>query len=168
MTLARDTFEGSGATFHVATNTDHDGGKESKSVVRKNASASRDVYAFDARTSCQSSPMRCTCAGTSPPSSGSFADVNRRMASDCLNWDSGRKCSWSAVHISFAVVACWNIQTHLSRMFIRNCSRAQASRISQRSNALGSSGVGATSVPLTRCHSPRDFSITSILNDQIE
>ena len=84
MTVERDTFELSSMIFHAATNIDHHGGKESKSIVTKNASASLEMYAFDTKTSYQSSPMRCTCAGTSPPS-GSFADVNLRMASDFLN-----------------------------------------------------------------------------------
>jgi len=52
MTVEQDTLDESGITFHATTNTDHDGGSESRRVVTKKAPASLDVYAPEDKTSC--------------------------------------------------------------------------------------------------------------------
>jgi hypothetical protein len=91
MTVEQDALDGSGITFHDPTNMDHDGGR--RVVTRKAVRVSGRIYVSEARTSFQSSPMHChgMCTLTSP-TSVSFVDVNRRMASDFLNWESARKC----------------------------------------------------------------------------
>lgn len=95
-------------------------------------------------------------ARTPATSLESFAEEKLGIASNFLDQGLGWKCSFCMAHISFVVVGCLNI-IHLSRRLIRNCSRAQASRISRYSMRT------LPSVPLW-CSRPDDTACeTSVL-----